>query len=370
MNLETYRLTGSYFHFGEQGLGQEETRAFWSSDSLFAALVARLALLQGAQAVDDWMKPFLSGSPPFLLTSLFPFAGEVRFFPVPLAAQLPDGRALPEGVQPKDLKKAQFVSEGLYRQLLTGKSLVDFEPQSEKAQGGKVWLTKTEKDNLKAHLSKIVKRSMTREEYQKWLQQFEADFRLWHIEKRPRVTVERPSSASTLFHVGAVYFAPGCGLWFGVQWLDPNTSHYPAFPTLLADLGDSGLGAERSAGYGKATIQPADTLTLPAPGDLWTSLSRYLPREEEMTAFQNDRAAWKIYTVGGWLDSPKKRGQRRRALNMVQEGAVFGIPTGHTPPFGRLDDASPRYKTTGETPVPHPVYRCGLTVAVGYGGDA
>lgn len=369
MNLETYRLTGSYFHFGEQGLGQEETRAFWSSDSLFAALVARLVLLQGAQAVDEWIKPFLDGSPPFLLTSLFPFAGEVRFFPVPLAAQLPDGRPLPEGVQPKALKKVQFVSESLYRQLLTGKSLVDIEPQSEKVQGEKVWLTKIEKDGLKAQLSNIVKRSTTKEEYQKWLQQFEADLRLWQIEKRPRVTVERPSNASTLFHVGAVYFAPGCGLWFGAQWLDPNALHHSTFPTLLADLGESGLGAERSVGYGKAEISQADSLTLPDPGGLWTSLSRYLPRQEEMMAFQHERAAWKVYTVGGWLDSPQKRGQRRRALNMVQEGAVFGAPTGFTLPFGRLEDARPLYKN-GEMPVPHAVYRCGLTVAVGYGGDA
>jgi CRISPR-associated protein Csm4 len=368
MNLETYRLTGSYFHFGEQGLGQEETRAFWSSDSLFAALVARLALLQGAQAVEDWMKPFLNGSPPFLLTSLFPFAGEVRFFPIPLAAQLPDGRSLPEGVQPKALKKAQFVSESLYRQLLTGKSLAEIEPQSEKAQGGKVWLTKTEKDDLKAQLSNIVKRSMTKEEYQKRLQQFATDFRLWHIEKRPRVTVERPSNASTLFHVGAVYFAAGCGLWFGVQWLDPSADK-TLFAILLDDLGESGLGAERSAGYGKASIQPSDTLTLPDPGGLWTSLSRYLPHEAEMSAFQHERAAWKVQTVSGWLDSPQKRGQRRRALNMVQEGAVFGAPAEIVLPFGRLEDAKPHYKN-GEMPVPHSVYRCGLTVAVGYGGDA
>ncbi|MFZ5911589.1 MAG: type III-A CRISPR-associated RAMP protein Csm4 [Chloroflexota bacterium] len=348
MNLETYRLTGSYFHFGEQGLGQEETRAFWSSDSLFAALAARLAILQGGQVVDDWVQPFLSGSPPFLLTSLFPFAGDVHFFPVPLAAQLPDGRPLPAGVRPKALKKAQFISESIYRQLLTGKSLVDIEPQSKKIQGDKVWMTKSEHASLTKQLG--------------------AGFKPWHIEKRPRVTVERPSNASTLFHVGAVYFAPGCGLWFGIQWLD-SAADQALFASLLADLGEAGLGAERSVGYGKAEITQARSLTLPDPGGLWTSLSRYLPRQEEMTAFQHQRAAWKVNTVGGWLDSPQKRGQRRRALNMVQEGAVFGAPAGCILPFGRLEDAGPRYKGE-EIPFPHPVYRCGLTVAVGYGGDA
>jgi CRISPR type III-A-associated RAMP protein Csm4 len=369
MNLEIYRLTGSNFHFGEQGLGQEATRAFWSSDSLFAAVVARLAIVHGGQAVDDWMEPFLYGSPPLLLTSLFPFAGDVRFFPIPLAAQLPDGRTLPVGVRPKELKKAQFVSESLYRQLLTGKSLVDIEPQSEKVQGGKVWLTKTEKDGLKARLNNTIIRSTTNEEYLMWLQRFDADFRLWHVEKRPRVSIERSSNASTLFHVGALYLAHGCGLWFGAQWLD-SAADKPLFASLLADLGETGLGAERSVGYGKAKFERSDVLTLPDPGELWTSLSRYLPRQEEMDAFQHERSAWKVQTVSGWLDSPQKRGQRRRAINFVQEGAVFGMPASRTPPFGRLVDARPRYKGDSEYPVEHPVYRCGLAVAVGYGGDA
>ncbi|MEJ5224216.1 MAG: hypothetical protein WHV44_07145, partial [Anaerolineales bacterium] len=199
MNLETWSLTGSTFHFGEQGLGQEETRAFWSSDSLFAALVARLAVLEGAEAVDGWVKPFLDGKPSFLFTSLFPFAGGVRFFPIPLAAALSNDKPLLKEIRPKDLKRVQFVSEDLYRQLLTGKSLVEVESDTVKLHGGKIWLTEAESQRLPKSVQKEKK--------------------LWLIEKRPRVTVERASNASTLFHTGAVHFNPNCGLWFGVQWL-------------------------------------------------------------------------------------------------------------------------------------------------------
>jgi len=351
MNLKTWSLTGSTFHFGEQGLGQEETRPFWSSDSLFAALVARLAALKGEQAVQDWLKPFLDGSPPFLLTSLFPFAGEVRFFPVPLAAQLPDGRSLPQGVKAKDLKKVQFVSENLYRQLLTGKSLLDVHPAHAEIHGGKIWLTGEEKQKLPPPPQKG------------------EPFRMWVIEKRPRVTVERATNASTLYHTGTVHFALGCGLWFGVQWLDPAADK-ALFAQLLSDLGEAGVGAERSAGYGKGKFEQKGTLELPDPEKMWTSLSRYLPRREEMPAFSGERAAWKVQTVAGWLDSPQKSGQRRRALNLIQEGATFSLPAGLQPPFGRVEDVRPRYKTGGKYPIQHPVYRSGLTVAVGYGGDA
>jgi len=349
MNLETWSLTGSVFHFGEQGLGQEETRAFWSSDSLFSALAARLAVLEGPDAVDGWMKPFTGGAPPFLLTSLFPYANGVRFFPVPLAASLPNDKPLPEGIRPKDLKRVQFVSESLYRQLLTGKTLAEIEPGTEKLHGGKLWLTQAESQKLPAPAEKG------------------KELKLWLIEKRPRVTVERATNASTLFHTGVVYFNKGCGLWFGAQWLD--TAEKARFEHLLCDLGEAGLGAERNAGYGKGKFTPTGTLELPNPRQMWTSLSRYLPRQEEMTAFQHQRAAWKVETVGGWLDSPKKRGQRRRALNFVQEGGVFGLPDGVQPPFGRVEDAAPHYKD-GSEPVPHPVWRSGLAVAVGYGGDA
>jgi len=349
MDLEIWSLSGSHFHFGEQGLGQENTRAFWSSDSLFAALIARLAVLQGEAEVQRWVIPFLEGTPPFLLTSLYPYAGELLFFPVPLAATLPDGRGLPAGVRPKELKNVQFVSEGLYRQLLEGHSMVDLQGISQALQGGKVWLTKEELPKLPLGLRK------GQEE------------KIWEIEKRPRVTVARASNRSTLFHVGAVHFARNCGLWFGVQWLSAKEFHHEQFVTLLADLGDAGLGAERSVGYGKGEFKLRATLDLPSPTKAWTSLSRYLPRADEMEIFTYPRAAWKVQAVGGWLTS-SRGGQRRRLINMIQEGATLGVPATRHPHFGRLVDVRPHYRTGIEYPIEHPVYRCGLAVAVGYGG--
>lgn len=351
MELEIWSLSGSHFHFGEQGLGQENTRAFWSSDSLFAALIARLAIVQGAEAVEIWTQPFLSGQPPFIITSLYPRAGEVLFFPVPLAATLPDGKLLPESVRPKELKRVQFVSEGLYRTLLRGKSLVEIQNQAEKIQNGRVWLTQEEFRKLPAQFRRL------------------GEDRIWEIEKRPRVTVERTSNQGVLFHVGAVHFAKHCGLWFGVEWLSPSTFHQDWFGNLLSDLGDAGLGAERSVGYGKGEFTRVGSLILPSPQKAWTSLSRYLPRSEEMDAFSYKLAAWKVQAVGGWLVSFQKSGQRRRLINMIQEGATLGLPSSSQPPYGRIVDVRPRYKSGIEFPVEHPVYRCGLTVAVGYGGE-
>ncbi len=351
MELEIWSLHGSHFNFSEKGLGQENTRAFWSSDSIFSALIARLAILQNAAAVESWVSPFLAADPPLLLTSLFPFAGKVLFFPLPLAAALPDGKLLPADIRPKDLKRVQFVSESLYRQLISGKSLVELQGSSHPLQGGKVWVSKAELDHLPVAF------------------RTQGEDRIWEIEKRPRVTVERTSNKSALFHVGAVHFARQCGLWLGVQWVKESPFHQKWLTNLLYDLGEAGLGAERSVGYGKGEFQHSGQLTLPDLRQAWTSLSRYLPRAEEMEAFTFERAAWKIQAVGGWLVSPQKSGQRRRVINMVQEGATLGVPPSCRPPYGRLVDVRPRYRSGVEYPIEHPVYRSGFTVAVGYGGE-
>ncbi|GAB4483195.1 MAG: type III-A CRISPR-associated RAMP protein Csm4 [Anaerolineales bacterium] len=352
MELEIWSLSGSHFHFGDQGLGQENTRSFWSSDSLFAALIARLAVLRDPQAVETWVHPFLSRDVPFLITSLYPYAGEVLFFPIPLAAAIPDGKPLSAQIRPKELKRVQFVSEGLYRQLLQGQSLADLQSTAVKIQGGRVWLTQQERHKLPAQFRQG------------------SEDRVWQIEKRPRVTVDRASNRGSLFHVGAVHFAKHCGLWFGAQWLKPSQFHQDWFATLLYDLGEAGLGAERSVGYGKGEFSRLGHLTFPDPLQAWTSLSRYLPRLEEMEAFRYQRAAWKIQSVGGWLVSSQKSGQRRRLINLVQEGATLGVPSDCSAPYGRLVDVRPRYPLGIEYPIQHPVYRCGLTVAVGYGGEA
>src|SRR5262245_2044132 len=86
MRVEVWKISGpSGFHFGRHGLGQEETLANMPSDSLFAALINRLALTAGAD-VEAFMKPFKDNDPPFVLSSTFPFAGAVLFFPVPFVA--------------------------------------------------------------------------------------------------------------------------------------------------------------------------------------------------------------------------------------------------------------------------------------------
>lgn len=339
MQLDIWHIQGEGFHFGRHGLGQEASGEHVPSDSLFAALVARLAELD-AGAVSPFVAAFQSESPPFVLTSAFPRAGNIRFFPAPLRP--PPAESKPENSRPKDLKKVKFVSEEVFGKLLNGSLLAEFLGESKPALHGKsVVLTPAEFEKL----PEAVKESS----------------RIYGTERRPRVTIGRAAQNSQLYFTGRTAFHKDCGLWFGVQWFDRAPE--AVFQNLLADLGEAGLGGERSTGFGKCKIESAGILTLPDPSatGLWVSLSRYLPRADEVKTLSADGAAYTIETVGGWATSPVSVSERRRAVRMLAEGAVLG-QTQRTAP-GDLADVQPDYD--GKQPLGHPVWRNGRAVAVG-----
>jgi len=345
MQIQSWSIKGRSFHFGLHGMGQEETSATMPSDSLFAALVARLARSDGAQTAEAFCHPFVERKPPFLLTSTFPLAGDVRFFPPPMSARRPPEKTEADA---KSFKRVMYVSEQLYRRLLEGAMLAElngvYEPY---LQGGKVWVSEDEFKRLPDAVQK--------------------EGKLWGEEQRPRVTLDRASQASTLFFTGQVTFAEGCGLWFGIRWLDADDKLRNTVRKLLDDLSDAGLGAERNSGLGAARIAEAGTLELPDPTGAWTNLSRYLPRADEMSTLSHENSAYTLKSVGGWLDSPTHTGQRRKTINILAEGSVFGNLPNAIP--GQVADVRPRYETDDD-PLKHPVYRSGLALAVGLKGGA
>ncbi|MDI6769881.1 MAG: type III-A CRISPR-associated RAMP protein Csm4 [Anaerolineales bacterium] len=345
MQIQSWSIRGRSFHFGLHGMGQEETSARMPSDSLFAALVARLARSEGTQAVEEFCRPFVGHAPPFLLTSTFPLAGDVRFFPPPLSTRRPPDKT---DVDAKSFKRVLYVSEQLYRRLLDGAVLADLIGGAKKLQAEKVWLSEDELKRLPA-----ARRT--------------DGAKLWEVEQRPRVTLDRASQASTLFFTGQVTFAEGCGLWFGIRWLNADEKLRSTVHKLLDDLSDAGLGAERNSGLGAARIVEMGMLKLPDPAGKWTNLSRYLPQADEMEILSHKDSAYTLQSVGGWLDSPSRTGQRRKTINILAEGSVFGCLPDAIP--GQVADVRPTYKTDAD-PLGHPVYRSGLALAVGLKGGA
>ncbi len=354
-------------HLGTRGVNMEEAGVSLPSDTLFAAMLDAWRRTGGAP--EAFVAPFAAEppDPPLLLSSAFPFAGTVRFFPMPVdAARL--FSAGPLRNRGKAIRRIRYLSEHLLRLALSGQRLDEWlfpedeykEPATGVAlQGGALWLTLEEITQLP--------KQMRREKGQVHALRH---LKVTASSRVPRVTVDRINSASTIFHVGRTAFAPGCGLWFGVQWQRADAtvagmevSYRDAVAQSLGLLSDDGLGGERSTGYGSFAFRPGDALDLPAPlpGQPALLLSRYHPRPTELpVSLADPRSAYSLTAVAGWLRSPDGAAQRRKQLHLVQEGSII-CPPGY--PAGDVANVKPDYdETAGE--LPHDVYRYGLALAV------
>lgn len=368
-NLTPYDLTfKGGLHVGTRGINLEEANDHLPSDTLFAAFVEAWRCL-GEDAA-GFAEPFLGADPdpPFLLTSTLPFAGQVRFYPMP-----PNLGLLfePKTIEAygKAIKRTRFLSQQLFGRALGGEKLDDYlfpkEDDTENKlglalQGGVLWLAAEEHDALPEGFQRDPdkRHSLPR-------------LKAWQETRVPRVTVTRTDSASTIYHAGRVSFARDCGLWFGIHWRQPGalvpgaqTTYAQAVEQILAYLQDAGLGGERSSGYGAFDLAPgqkAIDLPDPSPDQPAWLLSRYHPRRNELpTTLGHASAAYSLTSVAGWLRTFDAPDQRRKRLYLVQEGSTVFPPDY---PAGDVVDVRPDYN--GSMAVPHPVYRYGLGLAVG-----
>lgn len=372
ISIQPYFLTfRGGLHLGTRGVNLEEAGVNLPSDTLFSAMLDIWRRNGGSPQA--FAAPFCAPSPdpPFLLTSAFPYAGKVRFYPKPVdLSRLFTPDSLRE--RGKALKRIGYLSEGLLRRALQGERLDAWlypadeyvEPQTGVAlQGGRFWLTMDEFDQLPASMKALAagqRHGLRRHA-------------VYGSSRTPRVTVDRSNASSTIFHAGRITFAEECGLWFGVAELrtgalveGTSTNYADALRYILALLQDDGIGGERTTGYGAFTVrcsEEAVDLPAPQPGNAVLLLSRYHPRPDELpSALHAGRAAYSMTAVSGWLRSPDSVAQRRKRLYLIEEGSIVCPPNAIA---GDVADVRPEY-AEGPT-FPHPVYRFGLALAVDAG---
>jgi CRISPR-associated protein Csm4 len=359
--LSPYLLTfQGGLRVGTRGVNLEEAGLPLPSDTLFSALMD--ACRRSGEEVASWLAPFLDCDPPFLLSSAFPFAGQVLFFPMPVDA----ARLFSPGLlasRGKEVKNIAYLSLGLLQKALSGETMDAWlfpEEESEEPargvsmQGGELWLSVDE-------IPLLPEPFRLREGRRRALHARS----LWARTQVPRVTVDRVGSASTPFHSGRISFASGCGLWFGVCWREKNGAAKETFARLLRLISEDGLGGERSAGYGAFDFSPGKPISLPDAGKRRPAylLSRYHPREAELPgALASPGTAYHLTAVGGWLRSPDGPARRRKRVHLVEEGSLVRFETTWA---GDLADVTPEYPEL-EGELPHRIYRSGLGLAAGW----
>lgn len=332
-----YRLHfRSPLHIGERGVGLEETRTSVPADTLFSALCSAWRWLYGADSLQsDLLAPFADGqSPPFLLSSAFPFAGEMLFFPKPIVSL-----SAPKEEHPKKLRAVQYWSQSVFTRWLQGQ-LTDSDYESlEGEEEPLFWLLEEERKALEPFRDGET-----------------GSVRLWQEHVVPRVTLDRITSASQIWFFGQVAFCKGAGLWCAIRYRD--TALRSRLEACLRLLGDSGLGGERGAGFGLFEVSVVEGVSLPeAQGaEYMVTLSPCCPDGAQWNALLDTRCAYDLLPRRGWIGSPEAGNLRRKTVWMLREGAVLRNAGGTG--VGRLVNVKP-------DPCPHDVWRYGYAFPLG-----
>ena len=325
----TYDLTfrtglhlGRYTGPAQTGqLGLQRTEVYIPADTLFSALCQTWATFYGSDSLETFLNRYTSDAAklPFQLTSAFPFAGDVRFFPKPLNLKID------EVEDHKKVKKVQFVSHNVFKTILNGET-----PKLSNnllINGDKMWVDACEKGQLETLLKPSEKDKKEKEN------EAEDDLTVWKTSRRPRVTLDRESHESQIWHVETLQFNKNCGLWFAAEFgANDDAKTERKMDTLLTALGDAGIGGERNAGYGlfefKKECLKIDTVE---EGSRFVTLAPICPKnkdelktlilEEDVTYSLNPRTGW-----GNSTGTPF----RRKQVMMFDEGSVLTKPMGRS----------------------------------------
>jgi CRISPR-associated protein Csm4 len=357
----TYRLKfRSPVRIGERGVGLEATRPYIPADTLFSAICcAWRELYSDSDLIKEILDRFYPRSPmlgvePFFLTSAFPYASSVRFFPKPLAIK--NLRIDENSV--KAFRRIRFISEAILNKLITGE-VITFGKKSY-SNDGNVWLDLARSPNDA--------KTLEEQALSLFWEPDQNDYFFWRIMTRPRVTLDRIASSSMIWHIGSVHFKEECGLWFAVDFrTTADAAFQQRFEACLRFLGDTGLGSERGGGFGLFKFCRSFE-NLPSAGQAkdFVTLAPFCPKnEQELEKLTADAPAYELITRRGWISSSEGSALRRKTIWMFSEGSVFSNPDLQYP--GTMVDVTPDIWKEGAVPQikRHDVFRYGYAFPIG-----
>lgn len=330
-------------------LGLEKTETYIPADTLFSAVCQTWTTFYDTESLTTFLNRYRADNAvlPFTLTSAFPYADSVYFFPKPLT--LRESKDTPEKAKAevkKKIKKLQFVSGNLFRHIISGHLPASSDKKLITINGEKCYPMNREKAWINSEENRQLKNTLE-------------EIDIWETDTRPRVTLGSRNSGAEIWHVETVQFNANCGLWFAAQFDSEETKH--KIETLLRVLGDTGIGGERNAGYGMFDVTET-TLEIPPPktGSQFVALSPICPQSpEQLAQLLTGDIAYTLNPLTGWVSSTGSD-SRRKQISMFAEGSVLHASDTH---IGRLVDLRPDNWE-------HPVYRYGYAWQVGVTGEA
>ncbi|RUR78676.1 type III-A CRISPR-associated RAMP protein Csm4 [Chlorogloeopsis fritschii PCC 9212] len=350
----------SSVHFGELGIGMEESKERVRSDTLFSAWVSNYARLFGKKPVEELLKKFLQPKPPMRISSTFIYREcknntknyTIFYLPRPLKFPInyPHGGDLDSKQDDltffKTYKSLNYLPLDIWQRWYRGEGFTKEDAQE---------LTDKTKGNAKGKL----KEAGT------------FDYKeAFKNHKLPKVAIDRTTSTTNFYHTGYVKFnweqngssiKSLSGLYFLVYFEDNNPQLITELKAALDLLGEEGIGGERSSGAG---LFKAEWLDLKDVSPTWENIVKSSDElayqclislfwdddKSILEQLMNSHSSYDIQERGGWFSDGNIR---RQMVRMFAEGSVFPIA-----PQGKLADVTPsEFKA-------HKIYRSGIGLSL------
>jgi CRISPR type III-A-associated RAMP protein Csm4 len=317
------RPTGPWRIGPDSGVRDRVDRVF-HSDSLYSAVSSAMAQLGHMQA---WLDATVRAAEPAVrFGSCFPYHGET------LLVAPPRNLWPPQASSKVRWKGARFVPLSVVETLVAGRTL---------SEGA--WAVDAESECLVPLRNPAVP----------------GPFR---VAVRSSAAVDRDGVGVTAHSTACLEFTPECGLWTVVEFADEAARDRwtPPLTAAFRLLADSGMGGERSRGWGRAEMPEITAGELPAlllkqhEGDAqaYWLLSVFAPAESDAVDWaQGD---YVLTTRGGRVESTAGWGDGKKLTRMVAEGSVIVAAAA---PRGSAADVAP-------DGFAHPVYRAGFALAI------
>jgi len=303
------------------------------SPTIFGALCWAVATLYDEATVSDLCASF-DAEPRFVVSDAFPFVERggkrLRFFPIPLMSErLSDvggddlkskqAQTVIAGRQ-KKLKGVRCLSESLFAEVVSGRldaqRLFQRVASGDALRRGDCMVTKKEaaEFGLTARRARLL-----------------TDADVTHNEI-DRVTLA--VAEGRLFQREELFFADGAGLWCLVRVAEGAGRDAPPLMPLLRYLSDTGFGGDRTNGKGHFDLTLGDPADVPLPkvedANCWVNLSHYLPREEEIAAWQQNAHKGLRYNIVQWqakYESSRSGGEAifKPLRRLFAAGSVFPL---------------------------------------------
>jgi CRISPR type III-A-associated RAMP protein Csm4 len=262
----------------------------------------------GEEAAASWVERFVTGDPPFLLSSALPYDEEqsIAFVPRPQRRPAVDEEA-EQGWDAKVLKRVEYVDAAILP-----------------------WFRGEHLEAPPVARAEVLVAGSARKS--------EGEAVLWRGSYRPGVTLDRATSASQVYATVATSYA--CSL--AVYVLAESETELSAIESLLDVLARTGIGGRRSRGLGGFTWRRREAAIPLSARPVGMALSLVWPRRDELESEALSPAeglGYRLVERQSWLSSPAWSSARSRTLTLIGEGSYLNSDL--APCIGGLADVTP-----------------------------